>query len=158
MILGTKARYAVMAMVELAACDRTKPTRLREISDRQEIPLAYLEQIFSLLRQQGLVLSVKGPGGGYTLARERNTISIAQVVEAVEEPTKMTRCEAHSHAGCMASKTRCLTHDLWEGLEVQINQYMSGISLEDVCTRKKMAKSLQALAIRDYTISGAAPN
>ncbi len=137
MILGTKARYAVMAMVELAACDRSKPTRLKEISERQEIPLAYLEQIFSLLRQHGLVQSVKGPGGGYTLARERSAISIAQVVAAVDETTKMTRCEAHNATGCMASKARCLTHGLWEGLEKQINHYMSGISLDDVCTRKK---------------------
>lgn len=147
MILGTKARYAVMAMVELAACDRTKPTRLKEISDRQEIPLAYLEQIFSLLRQQGLVLSVKGPGGGYTLARDRGKISVGQVVSAVEEQLKMTRCDAHDHGGCMATKTRCLTHDLWAGLERQIGRYLGGITLEDVCTRKmgaaRLAEALQ---------------
>ena len=148
MMLGTKARYAVMAMVELAACDSSKPTRLKEISDRQEIPLAYLEQIFSLLRQKGLVSSVKGPGGGYTLAQERGKVSIAQVVAAVEEPTKITRCEAHSHAGCMASKTRCLTHDLWEGLEEQIQHYLSAISLEDVCSRRKVAPDMIAAMMK----------
>lgn len=145
MMLGTKARYAVMAMVELASCDQSKPTRLKEISERQEIPLAYLEQIFSLLRQHGIVSSVKGPGGGYVLARQRATISIADVVAASEEPTKITRCEAHSHDGCMASKTRCLTHDLWEGLEHQIQHYLSQISLEDVCTRKQGNKAMQEL-------------
>lgn len=145
MMLGTKARYAVMAMVELASCDQSKPTRLKEISERQEIPLAYLEQIFSLLRQHGIVSSVKGPGGGYVLARQRATISIADVVNASEEPTKITRCEAHSHDGCMASKTRCLTHDLWEGLEHQIQHYLSKISLEDVCTRKQGNKAMQEL-------------
>jgi Rrf2 family iron-sulfur cluster assembly transcriptional regulator len=145
MMLGTKARYAVMAMVELASCDRAKPTRLKEISQRQEIPLAYLEQIFSHMRQSGLVQSVKGPGGGYVLAKERSTISIADVVNASEETTKITRCEAHSHQGCMASKTRCLTHDLWEGLENQISGYLSKISLEDVCTRKQGNKAMQEL-------------
>lgn len=145
MMLGTKARYAVMAMVELASCDQSKPTRLKEISERQEIPLAYLEQIFSLLRHHGIVSSVKGPGGGYVLARQRSTISIADVVAASEEPTKITRCEAHSHDGCMASKTRCLTHDLWEGLEHQIQHYLSQISLEDVCTRRQGNKAMQEL-------------
>ncbi len=145
MMLGTKARYAVMAMVELASCDQSKPTRLKEISERQEIPLAYLEQIFSHLRQHGIVSSVKGPGGGYVLARQRSSISIADVVAASEEPTKITRCEAHSQAGCMASKTRCLTHDLWEGLEHQIQHYLSQISLEDVCTRKQGNKAMQEL-------------
>ncbi len=145
MMLGTKARYAVMAMVELASCDQSKPTRLKEISERQEIPLAYLEQIFSLLRQHGIVSSVKGPGGGYVLARQRAAISVADVVNASEEPTKITRCEAHSQEGCMASKTRCLTHDLWEGLERQIQHYLSKISLEDVCTRKQGNKAMQEL-------------
>lgn len=140
MILGTKSRYAVMAMVELAMCDRSKPTRLKEVSERQEIPLAYLEQIFSLLRQDGLVHSVKGPGGGYILARERGAISVAEVVAAVDEPTKMTRCDAHNHVGCMAAKARCLTHDLWEGLEAQINHYLNGITLEDICTRRKAVR------------------
>lgn len=138
MILGTKMRYAVMAMVELAMCDRTKPTKLQEISTRQEIPQAYLEQIFSLLRQRGLVVSVKGPGGGYVLARERASISIAEIMRAVEEPMKMTRCDAHkTKGGCMAGKARCLTHDLWEGLEKQIEHYLSMLSLEDVCSRSQ---------------------
>lgn len=140
MILGTKGRYAVMAMVDLAMRDCTAPVRLKDISERQEIPLAYLEQIFSLLRQQGLVHSVKGPGGGYALARSRCEISIAQVVAAVEVPTKMTRCDAHgAQAGCLSGKVRCVTHDLWEGLEGQIQSYLLGISLEDVCLRRLRA-------------------
>lgn len=154
MMLGTKARYAVMAMVELASYDQAKPTRLKEISERQEIPLAYLEQIFSLLRQQGIVSSVKGPGGGYVLGRERAAISIADIVAASDEPTKITRCEAHSHEGCMASKTRCLTHDLWEGLEKQINRYLSQISLEDVCTRKAGGRAMEEL--KAYAARGVA--
>lgn len=143
MILGTKARYAVMAMVDLAMCCPDKPTPLKTVSERQEIPLPYLEQIFSLLRQGGLVSSVKGPGGGYTLARERAEISIAMIVAAVNEETKMTRCNATA-LGCMPGQARCHTHALWEGLEGQINQYLNRITLEHVCTRNMPACSTDA--------------
>lgn len=136
MILGTKARYAVMAMVDLANHSEGKPVRLLEIAARQEIPLSYLEQIFSKLRQQSLVKSVKGPGGGYMLARLPDDLAISDIITAAEEEMKMTRCGTESHSGCMASKELCLTHDLWEGLGDKIYEYFNGISLEDVCKKR----------------------
>jgi Rrf2 family iron-sulfur cluster assembly transcriptional regulator len=134
MILGTKARYAVMAMVELAGRQPDKPVTLAELAQTQEITLPYLEQIFSKLKKVGLVQSVRGPGGGYVLGKPAGDTSIADIIRAVEESTKMTRCEAHL-GGCMASKTRCLTHHLWEGLEEKIDGYLEGISLADVRNR-----------------------
>jgi Rrf2 family iron-sulfur cluster assembly transcriptional regulator len=136
MILGTKARYAVMAMVDLAVCASDKPVKLAEIAARQEIPLAYLEQIFAKLRQQGLVKSVKGPGGGYRLGHAAGQIALSEIIIAADESMKMTRCESHSETGCMASKARCLTHDLWEGLGERIVSYFDAITLEDVCERR----------------------
>ena len=136
MILSTKGRYAVMAMVDLARAVGDKPTALAEIAERQEIPLAYLEQIFAKLKKQGLVNSVRGPGGGYQLARPAAQLFISEIVLAADESIKMTRCEGAGSPGCMAPKTRCLTHDLWEGLGNQIYAYLRSISLEDVCERR----------------------
>jgi Rrf2 family iron-sulfur cluster assembly transcriptional regulator len=136
MILGTKARYAVMAMVDLAAQGSDRPVRLAEIAGRQEIPLAYLEQIFARLKQHGLVKSIKGPGGGYKLARGMAETPISDIVVAADEQMKMTRCESHMAGGCMATKVRCLTHDLWDGLGEQIYNYFNAISLEDVVKRR----------------------
>ena len=144
MILGTKARYAVMAMVDLAGRNSETPITLAHLADSQEITLPYLEQIFSKLKQAGLVRSVRGPGGGYVLARGAGEIFISDIVEAVEESMKMTRCEKDT-GGCLsAGKTRCLTHDLWDGLEQQIHGYLKGISLTDVRSGKvKPLKMLQ---------------
>lgn len=138
MILGTKARYAVMAMVELAGRETGKPVSLAELAQSQEITVPYLEQIFSKLKHRGLVKSVRGPGGGYTLARTADAIAISDIVQAVEESIKMTRCDNHS-GSCMATKTRCMTHHLWEGLEQQIYHYLHAISLSDVRSRKVKA-------------------
>ena len=131
MILGTKARYAVMAMVELSGREPGVPVTLSQLAESQEITLPYLEQIFSKLKRADLVKSVRGPGGGYVLASEAKNINIGHIVHAVDESLKMTRCESHA-GGCMASKTRCLTHHLWEGLEHQITGYLEGITLADV--------------------------
>ena len=131
MILGTKARYAVMAMVELAGRAPGVPVSLAELATSQEITLPYLEQIFSKLKARGLVASVRGPGGGYVLAQEGSAITIAHIVCAVDESLKMTRCETHE-SGCLNKKTRCITHHLWEGLEKQIYNYLSGITLADM--------------------------
>jgi len=135
MILGTKARYAVMAMVELAGRQEGKAVTLAEIATSQEITIPYLEQIFGKLRQNGIVKSIRGPGGGYVLNKSAAETMIADIVDAVDESTKMTRCESHS-SGCMATKTRCMTHHLWEGLENQIDGYLRSISLDDVRNRK----------------------
>jgi Rrf2 family iron-sulfur cluster assembly transcriptional regulator len=137
-ILGTKARYAVMAMVELAGRPEDAPVKLAELSQAQEITVPYLEQLFAKLKKHGLVKSVRGPGGGYLLARTSNEINVADIIHAVEESTKMTRCASHGKVGCMATKTQCLTHDLWAGLEKQIDSYLGSVTLADVRTRKKI--------------------
>jgi Rrf2 family iron-sulfur cluster assembly transcriptional regulator len=136
MILGTKARYAVMAMVELAGRDPEKPVTLAQLALSQEITVPYLEQIFSKLKHRGLVVSVRGPGGDYVLAHSADDTRISDIIEAVEEPIKMTRCENHAGEGCLSKKTRCLTHDLWDGLGKQIYGYLHGISLADVRSGK----------------------
>lgn len=133
MILSTKGRYAVMAMVELATYDPSKPITLAMIAERQDIPLAYLEQIFAKLKKAGLVDSMRGPGGGYRLARTAAQTCVADIVRASEESLEMTRCGGPHKSGCIAPKTRCLTHDLWQGLTQHINDYLSSITLADVC-------------------------
>lgn len=140
MILSTKGRYSVMAMVDLASHSEGKPIALAAIAERQEIPLAYLEQIFARLKRAGVVKSVRGPGGGYLLGKAADGISIADIMLAADEPMKMTRCESQSHNGCMATKARCLTHDLWEGLSSQIRLYLGSIMLADVCSRRVQEK------------------
>jgi Rrf2 family iron-sulfur cluster assembly transcriptional regulator len=143
MILGTKGRYAVMAMVDLANRNSEKPVTLADIAEAQEIPLAYLEQIFAKLKKQKLVVSIKGPGGGYKLAKKASETFIADIMMAAEESIKMTRCNAKAEDGCMSAKARCLTHDLWDGLGEEIYQYLNNISLEDVC-QQRMCKASQA--------------
>lgn len=136
MLLGSKARYAVMAMVDLARRPEGKPVTLAEIAECQEISLPYLEQIFLRLKKNGLVTPVRGPGGGYMIGRPAAQIAIGAIVAAVDESVEMTRCAAHVHQGCMADKTRCLTHDLWEGLTQHIESYLDGVTLQDVCERR----------------------
>ncbi len=146
MNLSTKGRYAVMAMVDLATQAEDKPVTLAAIAERQEIPLAYLEQIFSRLKKAGLVQSVRGPGGGYRLARKPEALNVAEIMFAADEPIKMTRCESLSHKGCMATGVRCLTHDLWEGLTAQMRLYLGSITLADVCGRRVQQKFPRAHA------------
>lgn len=135
MMLSTKGRYAVMAMVDLANMGTAGPVALAGISERQEIPLAYLEQIFARLRKAGIVRSVRGPGGGYQLEKAAHETHIAEIIDAAEESIKMTRCNVEDY-GCMSKKARCLTHDLWDGLGRQIEGYLKGISLADVCAQR----------------------
>ena len=137
MNLGTKARYAVMAMVEMAGRGGERPIALAELANSQEITIPYLEQIFRKLKSGGLVKATRGPGGGYVLSRPAESIYIADIVEAVEESLKMTRCDAHETSGCMVGKARCLTHDLWHGLGKHIHNYLAAVSLADVCNKKK---------------------
>jgi Rrf2 family iron-sulfur cluster assembly transcriptional regulator len=135
-MLTTKGRYAVMAMVDLAMRgSKDSPVALADIAKRQDIALTYLEQIFSRLKKQQLVKSVRGPGGGYLLVKPSENITIADIIVGVDEPIKMTRCDHNPNKGCMSSKVRCLTHDLWDGLGEQIFNYLEAITLEDVCKR-----------------------
>lgn len=136
MMLTTKGRYAVMAMVDIAAYGKENPVSLAEIAGRQHIALNYLEQLFCQLRKNGLVTSVRGPGGGYMLAGNRRDVTIADIVLAVEENIKITRCTEEKHSGCLQDKTPCLTHDLWAGLGRHIVEYLQSVSLEDVCNRQ----------------------
>jgi Rrf2 family transcriptional regulator, iron-sulfur cluster assembly transcription factor len=133
MMLSTKGRYAVMAMVELARDESAAPVTLSVIAERQQIPLAYLEQIFARLKRAEVVDSVRGPGGGYRIAGNPEDISIAAIVLAAEEHITMTRCGGEEKRGCMTPKTRCLTHDLWDGLGQHIHAYLNSITLADVC-------------------------
>jgi Rrf2 family iron-sulfur cluster assembly transcriptional regulator len=144
MKLSSKGRYAVMAMVDLAYHTRqaahVRPVPLADIAGRQEISLSYLEQLFGRLRRGGLVKSVRGPGGGYLLARPGEQIPIADVILAVDEPIRATRCDEGSPKGCLVKTGRCLTHDLWEELGQQIQRYLSAVSLADVCNRQVQPK------------------
>lgn len=142
MILSTKGRYAVMALVDLARQPAGSPVPLAAVAERQEIPLAYLEQIFARLKRSGLVNSVRGPGGGYTLAHPASSIHVSDIVLASDEPMEMTRCNSHTESGegCRTDKTRCLTHDLWEGLNAQIQTYFENITLDDICNRRIQQK------------------
>lgn len=133
MKLTTKGRYAVMAMADLARFSTGRPVALADIAQRQEISLSYLEQLFAKLRRGDLVKSVRGPGGGYLLSRNADDIRISDVILAVDEPMKATRCEAGSPKGCLGqSSSRCITHDLWEELSHQIQTFLSSVSLGDV--------------------------
>ncbi len=141
MKLSTKGRYAVMAMVDLAKYESNKPISLADIADRQEISLSYLEQLFGKLRKGGLVKSVRGPGGGYLLSRTPSHVRISDIILAVDEPIKATRCKSWSSLGCTGNKSRCLTHDLWAELGNQIYLFLSSISLADVCERRVLGSS-----------------
>ena len=136
MKLSTKGRYAVMAMADIAANSKGRPISLWEIAERQEISLSYLEQLFGKLRRGQLVKSVRGPGGGYLLSRRADEIPLSDIVLAVAEPVKATRCQPAAPAGCRNNETRCLTHDLWEELGNRIHQFLNSLSLEDVCARR----------------------
>ncbi len=148
MRLSTKGRYAVMAMADLAGsatptgeAGSVRPVALADIAVRQEISLSYLEQLFAKLRRSGLVSSVRGPGGGYRLARPADEVRIADIITAVDEPISATRCEAGSAKGCTKSGARCVTHDLWEELGQQIHVFLSSVSLADVVERRVLGRA-----------------
>lgn len=126
MRLTTKGRYAVTAMLDLAFHSRVRPVTLTDIATRQTISLSYLEQLFSRLRRAGLVVGVRGPGGGYKLNREANLVSISEIILAVDEQVDLTNCEKQ---GNCKDGHPCLTHDLWMGLSETVSNYLEGISL-----------------------------
>lgn len=131
MDLNTKGRYAVMAMADLAKHADLDAVPLSQVADRQRVSLAYLEQIFARLRRAGLVESVRGRTGGYRLGRPASAIMVADVMAAVEEEVRMTRCAGEQGAPCLAGE-RCLTHGLWEALGDEIGQFLARVSLQDV--------------------------
>lgn len=144
MRLSTKGRYAVMAMADLAKSGGERAVTLAEIAARQDISLPYLEQLFARLRRSGLVSSVRGPGGGYRLARPAAETCVADIVTAVDEPLDAVRC-GNAATGCMPGGERCLTHDLWDDLGRHIHQYLAGVSLDDVVSgRLRRSRSAEA--------------
>ena len=130
MRLTTKGRFAVTAMVDLAMRGGKAPVTLAAISERQKISLSYLEQLFGKLRRNNIVESVRGPGGGYYLARPGSKISIAQIVVAVDEPLDATKCGGNGD--CHGEQHPCITHDLWMGLNEKIHSYLEDISLQQL--------------------------
>src|SRR4051794_32450340 len=139
--LSTKGRYAVMAMVDLASTSKGSPVALADIAERQEISLSYLEQLFAKLRRGGLGKSGRGPGGGSLLGRAMPRLRISDIILAVDEPIRATRCAAGSPTGCKSNKGRCLTHDLWEELGNQIHLYLRSVSIADVVENRVLGTS-----------------
>ncbi len=141
MKLSTKGRYAVMAMVDLALHGKpNEPVALADIAERQEISLPYLEQLFAKLRRNGLVRSSRGPGGGYGLSFAAEDTCVADIITAVDEAIRTTRCVPGS-SSCVSNRSRCLTHDLWEELGNQIRLYLSSITLADICEKRVLGTS-----------------
>lgn len=137
MQLTTRGRYAVTAMLDLALHDDQGPVSLAEISRRQDISLAYLEQLFAKLRRAELVHSVRGPGGGYELDREPESVYVAEIIGAVDESVDTTRCQGSGD--CQGGET-CLTHFLWEDLSEQILGFLQGVSLADLVSRRDVRR------------------
>ena len=135
MKMTTKGRYAVTAMLDLALHDNDGPVSLAEISQRQEISLTYLEQLFSKLKRHELIESARGPGGGYRLAVSTEEITIAKIVYSVDEPVDVTRCGGQQN--CQGDE-RCLTHDLWMELNRHISEFLNGITLADLIQRNNV--------------------
>ena len=134
MRLTTKGRFAVTAMLDLALNEDAKPVTLAGISERQAISLSYLEQLFSRLRRQGLVTSVRGPGGGYRLAKAHAEISVSHIISAVDELIDATQCGGKED--CF-DEGRCMTHDLWASLNDKILDYLSGVTLADLVNNQR---------------------
>lgn len=145
MRLTTKGRYAVTAMLDLALHAHQDPVSLADISERQSISVSYLEQLFAKLRKGGLVSSVRGPGGGYQLARDGAAIFIAEIIDAVDESVDVTRCGGKGD--CQQGVT-CLTHDLWSDLSEQLHNFLAGISLHELMSRR----GVQAVALRQSEV------
>ena len=136
MRLTTKGRYAVTAVLDLAFHEKSGPVSLADISERQGISLSYLEQLFSRLRRNQVVASTRGPGGGYSLARLDTEISMAQIINAVDESYDATNCGGEGT--CSGDSYQCLTHDLWKELSEEIHEFLSGISLAEMKSRREV--------------------
>jgi Rrf2 family iron-sulfur cluster assembly transcriptional regulator len=134
MRLTTKGRFAVTAMLDLALHAGKGPVTLAGISDRQKISLSYLEQLFGKLRRRKIVESVRGPGGGYNLAREAAQVTVADIIRAVEEPLDSTQCGGREN--CHENQ-RCMTHDLWEELNTTVYGFLAGVTLAQLVERQR---------------------
>ena len=138
MKLTTKGRYAVMAMADLASYQNGKPVSLNDISLRQNISLSYLEQLFSKLKNEKLVKSVRGPSGGYVLEKNPKDIKLSNIIFAVDEQVRTLNCKKDSKKGCNGKTMKCITHNLWEDLEQHINNFFENVSLNDLLKQKQI--------------------
>ena len=154
MRLTTKGRFAVTAMIDLALRDTNGPVTLAAISGRQGISLSYLEQLFGKLRRHNIVVSVRGPGGGYNIARTLDAVSVADIVAAVDEPLDATMCggekdcheKGRTGGGLMDTKQKgqCMTHDLWATLNKKMQDYLRSVSLADLVRQQREREAAQA--------------
>jgi Rrf2 family iron-sulfur cluster assembly transcriptional regulator len=145
MRLTTKGRFAVTAMIDVAMHGGRNPVTLAAISERQKISLSYLEQLFGKLRRAGLVESVRGPGGGYNLARSSEQVSVADVIVAVDEPIDATQCGGREN--CLDDR-RCMTHELWASLNAHIFSFLRSVSLADL-VRQQQPKTGDVAVLQD---------
>ncbi len=136
MKLTSKGRYAVMALADMAAFDMEKPVSLRDISLRQGISLLYLEQIFLRLKNNNIVNSVRGSNGGYVLKKEPSKIKLSEIFSAVDEKVKTVKCKKDSKKGCNGKSTKCITHNLWDELEIYINTFFEKKNLSDLINQQ----------------------
>jgi Rrf2 family iron-sulfur cluster assembly transcriptional regulator len=147
MRLTTKGRFAVTAMIDLALRDGNGPVTLADISERQKISLSYLEQLFGKLRRQGLVASTRGPGGGYQVARATDTVSVADIIRAVDEPIDATQCGGRENC---RDERKCITHDLWQSLNEHIFDYLSSVTLAELVAKQRAADpEVQVMELKD---------
>ena len=137
MKLTTKGRYAVMAMADLALFKDKGPISLKDISLRQNISLAYLEQIFIKLKNKNLVKSIRGAKGGYELEIPSDEIKISNIISAVDEQVKMLNCKKESKRGCNNRSTKCITHNLWDQLDQHINEFFEKVKLQDLIKKNQ---------------------
>ena len=137
MKLTTKGRYAVMAMADLALFKDKGPISLKDISLRQNISLAYLEQIFIKLKNKNLVKSIRGAKGGYELQIPSDEIKISNIISAVDEQVKMLNCKKESKKGCNNKSTKCITHNLWDQLDEHINNFFEKVKLQDLVKKNQ---------------------
>ena len=136
MKLTSKGRYAVMALADIASFDRQKPVSLRDISLRQNISLVFLEQIFSKLKKNNIVKSIRGTNGGYILTKDPGQIKLSNIFSAVDEKVKTVQCKRESKKGCNGKLTKCITHNLWDDLEMHINDFFDKKNLGDLLKNK----------------------
>jgi Rrf2 family iron-sulfur cluster assembly transcriptional regulator len=143
MKLTNKGRYAVMAMADLARNNAGEPISLAEISLRQGIPISFLEQIFSKLKSNKLVTSYRGATGGYFLSRSADEITLSNIIKAVDERVRTAGCTKDSQKGCHGKSAKCMTHDLWNDLEIYINNFFEKNTLKDILFRASKSKQKQ---------------
>ena len=141
MKLTSKGRYAVMALADLAKFNSANPVSLRDISLRQGISLDFLEQIFSKLKKYNIVKSIRGTNGGYILNKEPEKIKLANILSAVDEEVKTVQCKKESKKGCNSKTTKCITHNLWDELEIHINNFFEQKNLKDLINNSSESRN-----------------